>query len=78
MYVCKDCGFESEVRKIAGTKSFVFIGDQCRTCYYRDWSSVTAEDPFNCTQAESHHYEEHNYDPQRVQDVLLQGLSSHR
>ena len=74
MYTCNACGFESDVVKNEETRQYIFIDGVCRSCYYKGWKNKTPDRPFNCTSGEELHDQQHNYDPARVQDVLLNGF----
>ena len=78
MYTCECCDFESEEIRNPVTLQYLFVGSKCRTCYYRKWATEVEESRFGCTMPEERHYYEVGYDPQKVQDIILQGLLSHR
>lgn len=78
MYICTDCDFESEEIRDPATLKYLFIGDKCRSCYYSTWANDLPVSKFNCTASEQKHYDTVNYDPSRVQDVLLNSFTSHR
>lgn len=75
--ICDSCGVEKDKVRVSST-NYNFIGSTCRTCYsnnlQRKKRNILTQDPFGCLPKERDYYDEHGWDLQRNQDLILKGL----